>query len=53
MGHEMCLQHLRGHLQKVLVWKENPDEFIKELVDQNTRDSLDSTITQKVERQIS
>jgi len=32
------------HLQKVLAWKENPDEFIQELVDQDTRDSLHSAI---------
>ena len=29
-----------GYLQKVLAWKENPDEFIQELVDKDTRDSL-------------
>ena len=37
------------HLQKVLQWKENPDEFIQELVDQGTRDTLDSTIKEKLE----
>jgi hypothetical protein len=26
------------HLEKVLVWKENHDEFIEELVDQDIRD---------------
>ena len=37
-----------GHLQKVLAWKENPDEFIQELVDQDTRDSLHSAIKEKL-----
>jgi len=37
-----------GHLQKVLVWKENPDEFIQELVDQNTRDTLHEAIKIKL-----
>ena len=37
-----------GHLQKVLSWKENPDEFIKELVEQDTRDSLHSAIKEKL-----
>lgn len=37
-----------GHLQKVLSWKENPDEFIQELVDQDTRDSLHGAIKEKL-----
>ena len=37
-----------GHLQKVLSWKENPDEFIQELVDQDTRDSLHDVIKEKL-----
>ena len=37
-----------GHLQKVLAWKENPDEFIRELVDQDTRDTLHGTIKEKL-----
>ena len=36
-----------GHPQKVLAWKENPDEFIQELVNQDARDSLHSTIKEK------
>jgi len=38
-----------GHLQKVLSWKENPDEFIQELVDQDTRDSLHGAIKEKLD----
>jgi DNA helicase-2/ATP-dependent DNA helicase PcrA len=37
-----------GHLQKVLSWKENPDEFIQELVDQDTRDTLHGAIKEKL-----
>ena len=37
-----------GHLQKVLAWKENPDEFIQELVDLDTRDSLHDVIKEKL-----
>jgi DNA helicase II / ATP-dependent DNA helicase PcrA len=37
-----------GHLQKVLAWKENPDEFIQELVDQDARDSLHTAIKKKL-----
>ena len=37
-----------GHLQKVLAWKENPDEFIRELVDQDTRDTLHDAIKEKL-----
>ena len=37
-----------GHLQKVLAWKENPDEFIQELVDQDTRDTLHGAIKEKL-----
>ncbi len=37
-----------GHLQKVLSWKENPDEFIQELVDQDTRDILHDAIKEKL-----
>ena len=37
-----------GHLQKVLAWKENLDEFIQELVDQDTRDSLHEVIKEKL-----
>ena len=32
------------HLQKVLEWKKNPDEFIKELIEQPTQDSLHEAI---------
>ena len=38
-----------GHLQKVLAWKENPDEFIQELVDLDTRDSLHEVIKEKLD----
>ena len=38
-----------GHLQKVLAWKENPDEFIQELVEQDTRDSLHQVIKDKLD----
>jgi DNA helicase-2/ATP-dependent DNA helicase PcrA len=37
-----------GHLQKVLAWKENPDEFIRELVGQDTRDTLHGVIKEKL-----
>jgi DNA helicase II / ATP-dependent DNA helicase PcrA len=37
-----------GHLQKVLAWKENPHEFIQELVDQDTRDTLHCVIKEKL-----
>ncbi len=37
-----------GHLQKVLAWKENPHEFIQELVDQDTRDTLHGAIKEKL-----
>jgi DNA helicase-2/ATP-dependent DNA helicase PcrA len=39
-----------GHLQKVLAWKENPDEFIQELVDKDTRDSLHGVIKEKLKQ---
>jgi hypothetical protein len=32
----------------VLAWKKNHDEFIKELVDQDTRDSLHEVIKKKL-----
>ena len=38
-----------GHLQKVLVWKENLDEFIQELVGQDTRNCLNVTIKEKLD----
>ena len=38
----------KGHLEKVLAWKENHDEFIQELADQGTRDSLHITIKKKL-----
>ena len=38
-----------GHIQKGLAWKENPDEFIQELVDQDTRDSLHQVIKDKLD----
>jgi DNA helicase-2/ATP-dependent DNA helicase PcrA len=38
-----------GHLQKVLAWKENPDEFIQELVDLDTRDTLHEVIKEKLD----
>ena len=41
-----------GHLQKVLSWKENPDEFIQELVDQDTRDTLHGAIKEKLKRMV-
>ena len=37
-----------GHLQKVLSWKENPDEFVRELVGQDTRDTLHGAIKEKL-----
>jgi hypothetical protein len=36
------------HLQKVLAWKENQDEFIQESVDQDTRDTLYGAIKKKL-----
>ena len=38
-----------GHLQKVLVWKENPDEFIQESIDQDTKDTLHEVIKEKMD----
>ena len=40
----MCLQHLK----KVLEWKKNPGEFIKELVNQDTEGTLHETIKDKL-----
>ena len=36
------------HLKKVLEWKKNPDEFIKELVNQDTENILHETIKDKM-----
>jgi len=36
------------HLQTVLEWKKNPDEFIKELIEQPTQDSLHEAIKEKL-----
>ena len=36
------------HLQKVLEWKKNPDEFIKELTEQPTQDLLHEAIKEKL-----
>jgi len=41
-----------GHIQKVLVWKENPDEFIQELVDLDTRDTLHEVIKEKLKQSL-
>ena len=38
-----------GHLQKILSWKQNPDEFIQELVDQDARDTLHQVIKDKLD----
>jgi DNA helicase-2/ATP-dependent DNA helicase PcrA len=38
-----------GHLQKVLAWKQNPDEFIQELVDLDARDTLHEAIKEKLD----
>ena len=37
-----------GHLQTVLEWKKNPDEFIKELIEYPTQDSLHEAIKEKL-----
>jgi len=37
-----------GHLQKVLSWKKNPEEFIQELVDQYTEYILHEVIEKKL-----
>ena len=37
-----------GHLQKVLAWKKNPDEFIRELVSKDTEGTLHETIKDKL-----
>ena len=37
-----------GHLQTVLEWKKNPDEFIKELIEQPPQDSLHEAIKEKL-----
>jgi hypothetical protein len=37
------------HFQKLLAWKKNPDEFIHELVDQDTRDTLHGAIKEKLD----
>ena len=36
------------HLQIILGWRKNPHEFIKELVDQDTKDTLHETIKEKL-----
>ena len=36
------------HLQTVLEWKKNPNEFIKELIEQPTQDSLHEAIKEKL-----
>jgi DNA helicase-2/ATP-dependent DNA helicase PcrA len=36
------------HLQTVLAWKKNPDEFIQKLVEQDTEDTLHETIKEKL-----
>ena len=36
------------HLQTVLEWKKNPDEFIKELIEQPPQDSLHEAIKEKL-----
>jgi len=36
------------HLKKILEWKKNPDEFIKELVNQDTENTLHETIKDKM-----
>ena len=36
------------HLQTVLEWKKNPDEFIKELIEYPTQDSLHEAIKEKL-----
>ncbi len=38
-----------GHLQKVLAWKKNPDEFIQELVDQDNKNTLHEVIKEKLD----
>ena len=36
------------HFQKLLAWKKNPEEFIKELVNQDTQDTLHEAIKEKL-----
>ena len=36
------------HFQKLLAWKKNPEEFIKELVNQKTENTLHETIKDKL-----
>ena len=38
------------HFQKLLAWKKNPEEFIKELVNQNTEGVLHETIKDKLKK---
>ena len=40
------------HFQKLLAWKKNPEEFIKELVNQNTEGVLHETIKDKLKKDI-
>ena len=47
-GIRYVFTRFKGHLQKVLVWKDNPDEFIDESVDQETRDTLYEVIKDKL-----
>ena len=49
-GTRDVLGTFEGHFQKVSSWKENPDEFIQELVDQDTRDTLHSAIKEKLSK---
>jgi hypothetical protein len=38
-----------GYFQKLLAWKKNPEEFIKELVNQYTENTLHESIKYKLD----
>ena len=46
----MYLECLRDIFKKLLAWKENQDECIQELIDQDTRDSLHNVIKEKLSK---
>jgi DNA helicase-2/ATP-dependent DNA helicase PcrA len=47
-GRNNVFKTFEGHLQKILAWKKNPNEFIKKLVELPTEDILHETIKEKL-----
>ena len=44
----MYLERLRDIFKKLLAWKENQDECIQELIDQDARNSLHTAIKKRL-----